>query len=154
MELPMQILGSTPETEIVSSRIFKVNVETLFRAFSDPKHLKSWWGPKGFSNTFHTFEFKEGGTWKFTMHGPEKGNYENECVFLKIIPNELLVWNRISQPLFQMHLTFEKVDKANTRLIFKMLFNTSEERAKLISFVPEKNEENFDKLENVLLQIP
>ena len=142
-----EILHSTPESEIVSSRIFNTNRETLFRAWSDPNHLKNWWGPKGFTNTFNEFDFREGGNWSFIMHGPDKGNYANECEFIKIEEPALIAWKRHSKPLFQVVATFEEITSDQTKLVFKMLFETEEECMKLKPFVIDKNEENFDKLE-------
>ena len=72
------------ECEILSSRLFRYPRTLMFRAWTEPELLARWWGPKGFTNTFHQFDLRPGGTWKFTMHGPEKGNYQNECVFFKI----------------------------------------------------------------------
>ena len=72
-----EIINTTPNCEIVSSRIFDTEPERLFRAWSDPNHLKNWWGPKGFTNTFNEFDFIVGGKWRFIMHGPDKGNYIN-----------------------------------------------------------------------------
>ena len=46
-------------------------------AFSDPVRLARWWGPAGFTNTFTICEFKPGGQWSFTMHGPDGTNYPN-----------------------------------------------------------------------------
>ncbi len=97
-----EILSTNPDTEIISKRIFAVSRERLFRAWSEPEQLKSWWGPKGFTNTFHEFDFRVGGRWRLTMHGPEKGNYENECEFIKIEKPSLIAWKRYSQPLFQV----------------------------------------------------
>ena len=81
------------------------------------------------------------------MHGPEKGNYQNECEFIKIDEPHLIAWQRISQPLFQILATFEEVNPNQTKLVFKMLFETAQECSKLKPFVVDKNEENFDKLE-------
>lgn len=142
-----EIIKITAESEIVSSRIFNFSNELLFRAWSEPEHLKNWWGPAGFTNTFHQFDFKVGGKWVFTMHGPEKGNYQNECEFIKIDEPHLIAWQRISQPLFQILATFEEVNPNQTKLVFKMLFETAQECSKLKPFVVDKNEENFDKLE-------
>ena len=142
-----EIIKTTAESEIVSSRIFNFSNELLFRAWSEPEHLKNWWGPAGFTNTFHQFDFKVGGKWVFTMHGPEKGNYQNECEFIKIDEPHLIAWQRISQPLFQILATFEEVNPNQTKLVFKMLFETAQECSKLKPFVVDKNEENFDKLE-------
>ncbi|MFN0257492.1 SRPBCC family protein [Pedobacter ureilyticus] len=142
-----EIIVTTSESEIVSTRIFKFEIEKLYRAWSDPDHLKNWWGPKGFTNTFSEFDFRVGGKWSFVMHGPDKGNYANECEFIKITPPTLIAWKRHSKPLFQVVALFEELAANQTKLVFKMLFETPEECAKLRPFVVDKNEENFDKLE-------
>lgn len=138
---------TSADCEIVSSRIFPVDNVLLFRAWSEPNHLKNWWGPAGFTNTFHEFDFRMGGRWKFVMHGPDKGNYQNECEFTKIVAPNFIEWKRITQPLFNVVAQFEIVDQHQTKLIFKMVFDTPEECAKIKKFVVDKNEENFDKLE-------
>jgi uncharacterized protein YndB with AHSA1/START domain len=146
METP-QVLITTPECEIVTTRTFKAPQRLVFKAWSDPEHLRMWWGPNGFTNTFHIFDFRVGGKWSFTMHGPEKGNYVNECTFVAIREPELLVWDRQSKPIFQVEVVFEKVSENETRVVFKQKFKTQEECNKLRPFVPEKNEENMDRLE-------
>lgn len=142
-----EILITTPDCEIVSSRIFNHKRTLVFQAWADPDHLKNWWGPAGFTNTFHEFDFRVGGKWSFIMHGPDKGNYVNECEFIKIEVPSLIAWNRYSKPLFQVVATFEEVSSNQTKVIFKMLFNTAEECRKIKPFVVDKNEENFDRLE-------
>lgn len=142
-----EIIKTTPDSEIVSSRIFNFSRELVFRAWSEPEHLKNWWGPAGFTNTFNEFDFRLGGKWSFIMHGPEKGNYPNECEFIKIEKPSLIAWKRYSKPHFQVVVTFDEVSDAKTKLVFKMLFSTADECGKLKPFVVDKNEENFDKLE-------
>jgi len=142
-----EIINTTPDCEIVSTRIFDFSRELVFRAWSEAEHLKNWWGPAGFTNTFIEFDFRVGGKWSFIMHGPEKGNYPNECEFLKIENPSLIAWNRISKPHFQVLATFDEVSDRKTKIIFKMLFNTADECGKLKPFVVDKNEENFDRLE-------
>ena len=142
-----EIIKTTPDCEIVSTRIFNFSRELVFRAWSEPEHLKNWWGPAGFTNTFNEFDFRVGGKWSFIIHGPEKGNYPNECEFIKIEKPSIIAWKRYSKPHFQVVATFEEVSEAKTNLVFKMLFNSADECGKLKPFVVDKNEENFDKLE-------
>lgn len=142
-----QILSTTPNSEIVTTRILNSPQELVFKAWSNPHHLKNWWGPKGFTNTFHEFDFREGGKWTFTMHGPEQGNYENDVEFIKIDEPNLIAWKRHSKPLFQILTTFEAISENETKVVFKMLFETVEECQKLKPYVVDKNEENFDRLE-------
>lgn len=144
------ILNTTPECEIVTTREFAFPRKLVYKAWTEPDHLKKWWGPNGFTNTFHIFDFREGGQWSFVMHGPDKGNYHNECTFTVIREPELLVWDRQSKPIFQVEVTFEEVAENKTRVIFKQKFATEEECSKLRKYVPEKNEENMDRLENEL----
>ena len=54
-----------------SSRTISAAPEAVFAAVENPTRLARWWGPNGFSNTFHPFEFRDGGSWLFTMHGPD-----------------------------------------------------------------------------------
>ena len=141
---------ASPDCEIVTIRDFQANREMVYEAWTNPIHLANWWGPRGFTNTFSEFDFRVGGRWKFVMHGPEKGNYPNEVEFTEIIPLELIAWNRITQPWFQVVTTFVEVSKNLTKLSFRMVFKTAEECNKLKRFVVEKNEENMDKLEEEL----
>jgi Uncharacterized conserved protein len=141
----------TPNCEIKSTRVFDVPPQTLFDAWTDPDKLKEWWGPAGFTNTFHEFDPQPGGRWKFTMHGPGGvGNYQNECTFMVVEEPSLIAWNRQSQPFFRVVATFDETTDGKTELIFRMQFATKEECDKIRKFAPDKNEENFDKLEKVL----
>jgi hypothetical protein len=148
-----EILDASSDCQIVSTRVLNAPIELVFRAWTEPRHLAKWWGPKGFSNTFKEFDLRPGGNWRFIMHGPDKGNYENECVFIKIEKPNLIAWYRLSKPLFQVVASFETLAANQTKVVFKMLFETAEECNKIKSFAPEKNEENFDRLEDELLQM-
>lgn len=148
-----EIIFTTPDCKIVSSRIVNASRELVYRAWTEPDHLKNWWGPKGFTNTFNEFDLRVGGKWSFIMHGPDKGNYVNECEFIKIDKPSLIAWKRISKPLFQVVAIFEEVSAGKTKIVFKQIFNSAEECSKLKKYVVDKNEENFDRLENELLKM-
>jgi uncharacterized protein YndB with AHSA1/START domain len=119
-----QIISATPGCEIVTTRVVNAPIEVAFEAWANPNHLKNWWGPKGFTNTFNQFDFKVGGKWSFIMHGLDKGNYPNECEFIEIEKPFLIAWQRHSKPLFNVVATFEEVTSDKTKVTFKMLFNT------------------------------
>ena len=136
--------------EIYSSRIVNAPLPIAYQAFANPLHLKKWWGPAGFTNSFHEFDLRPGGKWILTMHGPEKGNYENSSIFKIIEPLKLISWTRVSQPLFDMEVEFETISNSTTRISFRMIFDTAEECEKIKHFAGPKNEENFDRLEREL----
>jgi len=144
------VFSTTPDCEIVSTRLVNFARELVYEAWTNPEHLKNWWGPSGFTNTFHEFDLRPGGRWRFIMHGPDKGNYHNECEFVKIEQPSLIAWKRHSKPLFNVLAAFEEISTDKTKIVFKMIFDTPEECSKLRPFVVDKNEENFDRLENEL----
>lgn len=74
----------------------------VFAAIADPQRLARWWGPDGFTNSFNVFEFKPGGAWKFTMHGPDGANYPNESSFSTIEKDKKVVVDHVNHPHFRL----------------------------------------------------
>lgn len=146
-------MTSASNREIFSSRILNASLKIVYEAFANPLHLKKWWGPDGFKNTFHEFDLRPEGKWVLTMHGPEKGHYENSVIFKIVEPPRLITWTRISKPIFDMEVEFEQLSDSKTRISFKMIFDTVEECEKIKRFAGPKNEENFDRLEKELINM-
>lgn len=146
-------MNPNSDREIFSSRVLNYPLEIVYEAFSNPQHLKNWWGPEGFTNTIHEFDLRPQGKWILTMHGPEKGNYENSSIFRIVEPHKLIAWTRVSQPFFDMEIAFKKLDNLKTEISFLMIFDTIEECEKIRRFAEPKNEENFDRLEKELFEM-
>ncbi len=138
------------ENTITTTRTIPFSIDQVWNAWANPDILKIWWGPAGFTNTFHEFDFREGGKWIYTMHGPDAGHYENDAWFEKIEEPTLLIWNRNSQPRFLTTVRFEKISDSQTKIVWTMKFETTEMYEKVVKFAADKNEENLDRLEAVL----
>ena len=147
MGTDQKITATSPDREVVTVRTFDHRRELIFEAWINPEHLKNWWGPNGFTNTFHKFDLRPGGMWRFTMHGPDGTNYPNESVFIEITEPESIVFDHLSNPQFQVIATFDELQETKTRVTFRMIFKSTEQCNALRSFVQGKNEENFDRLE-------
>ena len=47
------------ETErMVITRVFDAPREIVWKAWTDPKYVKQWWGPKGFTATVCQMDFR------------------------------------------------------------------------------------------------
>lgn len=144
------ILKDTAGRQVFTTRAINFPVAKVYQAWSTPEQLAEWWGPNGFTNTFYIFDQQPGGRWSYTMHGPDGvGNYPNEATFLEVIPQKRLVWNRQSQPFFYTFAEFEHLGN-QTRINWIMAFEDERVYNSMIKFVPEKNEENLDRLEAFL----
>lgn len=145
--------GSTAEREFLTSRWIDAPRERVYRAFSDPARLARWWGPNGFSSTFHEFDLRPGGTWRFTMHGPDGTDYPNESVFVEVIPHERIVLEHISDHHFLMTISFT-AQGTGTVVGWRQVFDTAAERRRIAPFVTEANEQNLDRLAAEVLDVP
>ena len=72
----------------------------VYAAFTAPERLARWWGPEGFRNTFTLCDFRPGGAWRFTMHGPDGKDYPNESQFVEVVPNARVVIRHVNAPHF------------------------------------------------------
>jgi uncharacterized protein YndB with AHSA1/START domain len=128
-----------------TSREIPVSAKSIFEAISNPERLAKWWGPAGFTNTFSQFEFREGGKWVFTMHGPDGKNYPNESEFLEIVSNAKVVIRHIVQPLFT--LTVQISETENGSMIFwEQEFDNEDVAKNVAHIVIPSNEQNLDRL--------
>ena len=137
------------DRELVTSRVLNASREQVFRAFSTPDHLAHWWGPNGFTNTFHEFNFKPGGTWRFVMHGPDGTDFQNEITFLEVVLPERVVIKHMNNPKFELTINL-KEENGKTRIGWRQVFNTAEERQRIAKYAVDANEQNLDRLEKEL----
>ncbi len=143
-DTPSPSVDSVADRELVTSRVIDAPPERVFQAFSDPAHLARWWGPKGFTNTFHEFDLRPGGHWRFVMHGPDGGNYQNESVFVEVVPHKV-VFEHVSAPHFEMTITFEE-QAGRTLVGWRQRFDSAAECQRIAKFAGEANEQNLDRL--------
>ncbi len=91
----------------LTTRDIAASPAAVFAAFADPQRLARWWGPDGFRNSFETCDFRPGGVWKFTMHGPDGASYPIESVFHAIEVDRRVVIDHVCQPLFRLTVELE-----------------------------------------------
>jgi uncharacterized protein YndB with AHSA1/START domain len=136
--------------DIVSTRILAAPPAAVFAACSDPARLAHWWGPKGFTNTFHQFDFRPGGAWRFTMHGPDGSTHEIDHQFVEIVRPKRIVLRHI-QPAHDFTLAMTFVARGgHTELTWRMRFADPAEGERVRAFVVPANEQNFDRLAALL----
>jgi uncharacterized protein YndB with AHSA1/START domain len=127
-----------------TSRSFSAPAEAVFAAFSAPERLARWWGPDGFSNTFESFDFTNGGLWRFTMHGPDNSNYANLMSFEAIEPDRKIIVRHVSQPHFTLSIGLEPT-ATGTTVTWEQVFDNAEVAASVKHIVEPANEQNLSR---------
>jgi uncharacterized protein YndB with AHSA1/START domain len=118
--------------EIVICRNFAAPRELVWKAWTDPNHVGRWWGPAGFTTTTHAMDFRSGGTWRYTMHGPDGRDYENRIDYIEIVEPLKLVYqlggevndNSVS---FRTEVSFDEID-SGTKVTMRTIFPTAAAR--------------------------
>lgn len=142
-----------------TSREIGASVDEVFAAFSDPDRLARWWGPKDFTNTFHLFEFENGGRWVYTMHSPHGGNPENESAFELIErPSDdgkpaKIVIRHISLPLYRLTIELIPATGGETLVSWSQEFDDAEVARRIEKIVVPANEQNLDRLTAAVLNV-
>lgn len=139
-------------TTFNTSREIAAHIDDVFAAFTDAERMARWWGPAGFTNTFHIFEFETGGRWVYTMHAPNGGNPENESVYELVESPGLannngakVVIRHISQPLYRLTIEL-KPSENGTLVTWSQVFDDAEVASRIAKVVIPANEQNLDRL--------
>lgn len=80
-----------PPKDIVVTRTFDAPLEEVWKAWSEPDHVRRWWGPAGFTSPSAEMDFREGGSSLVCMRAPEEfGGQDlyNTWTYQKIVPKQ------------------------------------------------------------------
>jgi uncharacterized protein YndB with AHSA1/START domain len=120
-----------PANELVFIRELNAPRELVFDVWTHSEHLAKWWGPNGFSITTPNMEAQTGGSWEFTMHGPDGRNYPNKINFTEVIRPEKLIYKHSGDAdtedvSFEVRIHFEDLGN-KTKLTMNMIFESAQE---------------------------
>ncbi len=129
----------------IRSLLLAAGPAQVFAAMQDPQRVARWWGPDGFTNTIHTFEFRPGGQWLLTMHGPDGTNYPNESRFVRVEPGRLMEIEHLNGHVFTLTISLEPQGE-HTLVHWRQTFPTSEHYNRIAAFVAGANQQNLQRL--------
>lgn len=129
----------------VRNKVIAASPTEVFAAMRDPARIARWWGPTGFTNTIHTYEFAPGGRWLLTMHGPDGQAYPNESRFTRIVQDKLFEVEHLGGHHFLLTLELQP-HASGTTVLWRQTFDTAAQYEPLAEFVATANEQNLERL--------
>lgn len=136
-ELEHSLKTLAAEREIVITRVFDAPREVVWDAWTDPKQVVKWWGPRGFTTTIREMNVRPGGAWNHTMHGPDGTNYPHKSVFVEVVRHERIVYSNAGGKEggpgmnFTATWTFEDIGD-QTKVTIRMMFDSIQARDMVI----------------------
>ncbi|MEH7307893.1 SRPBCC family protein [Neobacillus drentensis] len=80
------------KSELVITRTFNAPRELVFKVWTEPEHLKHWWGPKGFALDINKFELRPDGIFHYRMRSEDGHEMWGKFIYREIISPEKLVF--------------------------------------------------------------
>jgi uncharacterized protein YndB with AHSA1/START domain len=120
-------------TEICFSCFFARSPQLLFDAWTQPEHVRQWWGCEGSRVSACEMNLRVGGSWHIVMRMPDGDDHPFKGVYREIVPGEKLVYTecydvaRFGSPEWLTIVTFEAID-GGTRLTHIVRHKTQEAR--------------------------
>jgi uncharacterized protein YndB with AHSA1/START domain len=79
--------------ELVITRVFDAPRSLVFKAWTDPKHISNWWGPRHHPATQLEMDVRPGGVWRNCLKSTETGEeLWHGGIFREVVEPERLVF--------------------------------------------------------------
>ena len=88
--------GDYGEGTVTLTRVFDAPRELVWRAWTDPKHMAQWFGPRAFTSSVPELDVRVGGSLRIVMHGCDGNDYPMKGVFREVVPPSRLVFTNIA----------------------------------------------------------
>ena len=132
----------------------------LFRAWTDPKQLAEWWGPKGFANPVCDADARVGGVIRIHMRGPEGVVHPMTGRFLEIDRPHRLVF--MASPLDKSDIpiaevlntvTFVEFNRGTEISLVARVINATAASAQAVSGMSQAWSQSLDRLATYVAQL-
>ena len=78
---------------MVITRVFDAPRALVWEAWTNPKYVMQWWGPKGFTAPVCKIDFRVGGKFLCCMRSPDGQEGWNGGEYHEIVPHEKIVYS-------------------------------------------------------------
>ena len=138
---------------MVITRVFDAPRELVWKAWTDPKYVMQWWGPKGFTSPICKIDFRVGGKFLYCMRTPDGQEGWNAGEYHEIVLHEKIVYsmyfsdskgNKVEPE--EYGIEHEAIDDAHDVVIFED-FGNGQTKLTLIGSEPLESAKNSGQLE-------
>lgn len=82
----------TADEAFTITRVVDAPRNRVWKAWTDAKALKKWWGPKGFEVVSTKVDLKPGGIFHYLLRSPNGQDMWGKFIYREIVPEERLVF--------------------------------------------------------------
>jgi uncharacterized protein YndB with AHSA1/START domain len=87
---------TTPsDREVVFTRAFEAPRELVFEAWTNPEHVRHWWGLRGSTMVLCEADVRPGGSWRYVTTAEDGAEVPFTGVYREVTPPERLVYTEM-----------------------------------------------------------
>jgi uncharacterized protein YndB with AHSA1/START domain len=140
---------------MVVTRIFDAPRELVWKAWTDPKYVMQWWGPKGFTSPVCKMDFRVGGKYLICTRTPDGQEFWHGGEYHEIVPHEKIVssmyfsdseGNKVEPA--QLGIEHEAIEGAHDVILFEDL-GSGQTKLTFIGNEPMESAKNSGQLEGM-----
>jgi len=80
------------DRELVITRVFDAPPALVYKVWTEPEHIKNWWGPGPFTAPRCEVDLKVGGEYLYVMRSPDGQEFTVAGRYIEIVENQKLVY--------------------------------------------------------------
>jgi len=77
--------------ELVVTHRYDAPINLVYRIYTDPKEIPSWWGPRNLITTVERMDVRPGGSWRYIQRDPQGNVFAFNGVYHTVVPNRLII---------------------------------------------------------------
>jgi uncharacterized protein YndB with AHSA1/START domain len=140
---------------MVLTRIFDAPRELVWKAWTDPKYVMQWWGPKGFTSPVCKMDFRVGGKYLICTRTPDGQEFWHGGEYREIVPLEKIIssmyfsdseGNKVEPA--QLGIEHEAIEGAHDVILFEDL-GDGQTKLTFIGNEPMESAKNSGQLEGM-----
>lgn len=156
-QAPTATITTPADREVQIERVFDAPRDRVFAAFTDPKLIPEWWGPRDTTTVVEQMDVRPGGSWRFVIHHPDGRENAFRGTYREVASPERIVqtfeWEGMPGHVAVETATFEQLGE-RTKVTTTSLFHTNEERdGMLASGMEHGTNETYGRLDELLARL-
>jgi uncharacterized protein YndB with AHSA1/START domain len=140
--------------EILFSRVFDAPQSLVFKAYTDPKFVSQWWGPRSYTTIVDKMDPRQGGSWRYINRDAKGQEYAFHGVYHTVKAPDMIV-DTFEFEGMPGHVSLETVtledQGGTTKVTGKTVFQSVADRDGMLATGMEQGlSESMDRLADVL----
>lgn len=153
-----EITVNREQLTVSMSRVFNAPRELVWKVYTDPALVPSWWGLRETTTRVDKMDVREGGEWRYVERNADGTEYGFKGVYKEVVAPERLIYTFEFEPMPGHVITdavrLEAVGEDQTRVTVLSQFDSLEDLDGMLQTGMEGGaNESWDRMEELLVEL-